>query len=299
MRVCTVQKEQAGPQFVDGVKVEDTHDLGLVVATRNLEGRESYIANSLKSLSNGRLRYRVVFVDDASTDNTQKILESLRALPVSIVINRLPDQRGPGAARNLGLALLQGCEFVTFVDDDDSIHVDGLEEVLQGMRSKGSNVGAGSYEVVADGADGKFRDSTRPCSSQLLPPLQREVALWRLVFRVSMLHESGTLFPNWRYGEDITFLNRLGSHVWRIDCYQRLTYTYRRRPDSTSRKDPPSAKEVRRVLFALWSPVNLIPGCTISRLAWSGRISARLARIGLGHVAAVMKSCAFCGSGTG
>ena len=58
--------------------------------------------------------YEVIVVDDGSTDSTREILESYD--------NRIrlftQGNKGPGAARNLGLEHATG-EYVTFLDSDD------------------------------------------------------------------------------------------------------------------------------------------------------------------------------------
>lgn len=63
----------------------------------------------------------IIVVDDASKDATPDILAQYMELwPGVIRFTRLPENQGPGAARNFGLAQARG-EFVTFIDADDAL----------------------------------------------------------------------------------------------------------------------------------------------------------------------------------
>jgi GT2 family glycosyltransferase len=69
----------------------------------------------------------ILVIDNASSDGTvARIRESFPA----VRIEALPDNRGPGAARNLGLALARG-ELVLWIDHDIYLAPDALERMLE------------------------------------------------------------------------------------------------------------------------------------------------------------------------
>lgn len=71
----------------------------------------------------------VILVDDGSSDNTKRILEEYVTPRAHYFVFHQPN-KGQASARNLGLSHAKG-EYVVFVDSDDKIHPDFLEEFVQ------------------------------------------------------------------------------------------------------------------------------------------------------------------------
>ena len=76
---------------------------------------DSILQNSKESLS----KTEIIVINDGSTDNTLKILESYNQHK-NIKIHTTKNQ-GVSAARNLGISLAKG-EWVTFIDADDTVN---------------------------------------------------------------------------------------------------------------------------------------------------------------------------------
>lgn len=79
-------------------------------------------------------RFELIIVDDASSDNTQAVLQQLAAADTRtrIVRNTIPS--GGGGARNDGIKLSRG-QWVAFLDDDDEWFPHKLERQLQTLQS--------------------------------------------------------------------------------------------------------------------------------------------------------------------
>ena len=89
--------------------------ISVVVPTHN---RKATLLKCLRALEKQSVlpqEFEVVVVDDGSTDGTREMLESER-FPFALTYTHQPN-RGPGAARNLGITRAQG-EFVLFIGDD-------------------------------------------------------------------------------------------------------------------------------------------------------------------------------------
>ena len=88
---------------------------------------DRYLQNCFKSLTEQTLwiqggdQMELIFVDDASADNSLNSLTEFRdTSPERITVIGLKQNRGPGGARNAGMAVAQG-EYIAFMDCDDLI----------------------------------------------------------------------------------------------------------------------------------------------------------------------------------
>ena len=78
--------------------------------------------------------YEIIVVDDASTDETEDILERRRqAQPERLHILRQDRNRGPAAARNRGVAEAKGA-LIAFTDDDCVVAPDWLDQIRRGLE---------------------------------------------------------------------------------------------------------------------------------------------------------------------
>lgn len=78
---------------------------------------------------------RVIVVDDCSTDDSGAVaVAALTAAGLSATLIRQPERRGPGAARNEGLAAVTS-PLVWFVDADDTVAPDALRILLSALGS--------------------------------------------------------------------------------------------------------------------------------------------------------------------
>ena len=91
--------------------------LTVIIPTYN---RAGYLESAIESVLKQTVSVdELIVVDDGSTDGTRKIVESYIRNSRSIAIHYLyQDNKGPAAARNLGIAS-SSCDFVAFLDSDD------------------------------------------------------------------------------------------------------------------------------------------------------------------------------------
>lgn len=95
---------------------------------------EKYILDCFESVKNqtiGIQSLQVIFVNDASTDNTVEYLQNFRReYSDSVEIINLKQNHRQGGARNCGLAHAVG-EYVLFLDSDDWLDISMCEKVYQ------------------------------------------------------------------------------------------------------------------------------------------------------------------------
>lgn len=102
---------------------------------------ESYLAEAIESVLKQTCRdFELLLIDDRSTDNSLKICEGYRAKDGRItVLENHSEKHGPGPARNIGLEYAAG-EYIYFMDADDWIEPDLLEQALNRIQEDSSDL---------------------------------------------------------------------------------------------------------------------------------------------------------------
>ncbi len=96
---------------------------------------EKYIAECIESiLAQTYTKFRLILVDDGTPDNAGKICdEYAKKDPRITVIHQ--ENAGVTRARARGVEEASDCEFITFVDGDDTIAPNALQELLKKMNN--------------------------------------------------------------------------------------------------------------------------------------------------------------------
>lgn len=179
-----------------------------------LYNAEKYIADCLNSLLSQTFQnFEVVVVDDCSTDNSVKIVESF--IPkFGGRLNLLHTEKNSGGGsvpRNKGLYFSRG-EYVFFVDSDDTLTKTALEEMYILAKEFDAEVVycEKNYEADTDGANlrlithqrGKLVEiptfEPEDLSKRVEDLLQRDIwgAPWSKFVRRNFLIENDITFPN-------------------------------------------------------------------------------------------------------
>jgi glycosyltransferase involved in cell wall biosynthesis len=91
--------------------------------------------------------WELIVSDDASTDDTSRLLSKLEALDPRIRVIRSPTNRGAASARNVALALAKG-RYMAFLDGDDLWKPHKLERQIEFMKINQVAFSFSSYERV-------------------------------------------------------------------------------------------------------------------------------------------------------
>jgi glycosyltransferase involved in cell wall biosynthesis len=96
---------------------------------------ENYLEECLLSISQQTFGdFEILAINDGSTDRSLEILKKYQEKePRLQVISQ--ENKGVSAARNLGLENAQG-EYITFVDADDWLHPETLEQYIEIAKKK-------------------------------------------------------------------------------------------------------------------------------------------------------------------
>ena len=127
--------------------------VSVVVAAYN---SEKYIAKCLESLKNQTYTdFEVIVVVDGATDKTSDICGGFSKQD-SRFITVCRDNGGLAAARNTGLERCTA-EYVTFVDSDDYVSSDYLENLVNAIKTNNCDVSACGYILENEKGNENYR----------------------------------------------------------------------------------------------------------------------------------------------
>lgn len=120
---------------------------------------ESTIIRTLDSiLAQNYSGIEVIVVDDGSTDETGRIIDTYTSQHERVIVIHMQNQ-GVTAARLAGVALASG-EWIGFVDSDDEIEPDMYELLLENAEQYGADISHCGYQMVfADGRISYFHNT--------------------------------------------------------------------------------------------------------------------------------------------
>lgn len=116
--------------------------LSIIVPVYNVE---RFLKECLTSLETSNdINYEVILIDDGSSDNSKKICEYFCQKNLNF---RLISKKNEGlsATRNLGINLSIG-KYITFIDSDDYVDFDILNDLLIFANNNDLDIMRGSYE---------------------------------------------------------------------------------------------------------------------------------------------------------
>jgi succinoglycan biosynthesis protein ExoO len=100
------------------------------------------------ALAQENVSVEVVVVDDHSHDGTIDIARSFDAGKVRVLA--LPQNRGPGGARNAGLEIARG-RWVAMLDADDAVYPDRMRRLLQLAEEEDAQIVVDNINVIGEG----------------------------------------------------------------------------------------------------------------------------------------------------
>lgn len=117
--------------------------ISVVVCTRNRSGSLRQSLASLRKAEPGHTAGEIVVIDNASVDDTQKVVESMMGTTGYPPIRYVREDRlGHSSARNRGIAEARG-DWVAFTDDDIQADPEWADRLVSGLTQLGAPAGGG------------------------------------------------------------------------------------------------------------------------------------------------------------
>ena len=181
-------------------------EISVIMATHN---RQDYLDEAIKSiLSQSFSNFELIIIDDASTDNTQLILNYYQVIDPRIKVIRNTSQKGISYSRNIGFDISLG-KYIAVMDDDDIALTDRLQVEYDYLNDNKEIIVVGSNIEVFQTGDATsnnvpfWKDSwVRELSSNLIPIM--------MILRNYICHSSTLIRKDFllskkiRYNENIT-----------------------------------------------------------------------------------------------
>lgn len=181
---------------------------------------EQWIVQALESVrSFAGLNADIIVVDDKSTDNTVSLVSKFAEQDKRVNLVCLPENIGPGAARNAGLKQANG-EYVIFFDADDIMIGENVKDAISLLDKYEADVAVLSYiqcssrntslfSKMTDVDEDLFGTISRGSDFRIFklehyPQIIRTTNFpWNKIFRRSVFQNTGLAFPEYRLHEDI------------------------------------------------------------------------------------------------
>lgn len=207
--------------------------LSIIIPIYNVE---SYLSACLDSAVDPAVSdYEILAVNDGSTDGSGEILAAYARRFPGLVHPVTTPNGGLGHARNTGLALAKG-EYVLFLDSDDCLTPGAVGEMLACLDG---SFDVGLFDFVTVNEQGRQLSETKGSAREgtftlaEYPELLFEAPnavnkLWRR----SLFLDSGVLFPDRIWFEDLATIPRLYLNAGQMRYLARPWYRYLQRSGS-------------------------------------------------------------------
>lgn len=192
---------------------------------------EKYLRKCLESVCNQTLSdIEIICIDDCSTDGSLEILKEYSKKDERIKLVELKENKGAGAARNLGIDNAKG-EYIGFVDSDDWIDLDFYEKLYKEAIRTDADITKGSDYVL------RFQDGTTIVDKQNCKIKENKLNFWSqfttAIYRKIFVLENKIFFPeDLLVGEDPVFAIKCAFLSNKISVIDDARYYYNRREDS-------------------------------------------------------------------
>lgn len=211
--------------------------VSIVVPAHNVE---EFLDKCLDSLTNQTLReIEIICVNDHSEDGTAKILEKWQKKDARVRVLK-SEERGPSAARNLGIQHVRS-EYLMFCDSDDWFEPTMCEEMLEVIDKNEAGMAICDINFIYQVHKERRLFDEDYCSLRYLElkefsgemMSQINVLPMNKIFRMSLIRKYNIRFPVGRFYEDAYFSFAYLCVCKNIYFLDKRLYNYVRRAKST------------------------------------------------------------------
>jgi glycosyltransferase involved in cell wall biosynthesis len=181
---------------------------------------ESYVSDAIESIfRQGYPDLEIIVIDDGSQDGTLQVLKRFEGR-IRVFSQ---ENRGPGAARNVGIRAASG-SLIGLLDADDLWTDDHVHAMLPHLaKDSPFDLARGRTRTVNMGANG---------ASEQIDELFHPTLVGASLYRATVFDTVGLFDERMRVGEDLDWNIRFAESPCRETRVAQTTLIYRRRPGS-------------------------------------------------------------------
>lgn len=176
----------------------------------------------------------IILVNDASTDNSAKIIREFAIKDDRIKVFTNEINQGVSMSRNIGLDNTNG-KYVTFLDSDDWLPKLSIEKLVKAIEYNNADLCQSRYKII--GTIRKNQVFTGGLNIQKCDNGESRIlclknvlsgSVWCKMFKTSIIRENNIRFENLKIYEDTVFLCRYMKNCNILIDYNENTYYYNR-----------------------------------------------------------------------
>lgn len=228
-KLRALHEDSQGSCLLEKPLRQPAYDVAIIVPCYNVE---AYVADCIASILQQQTRYsyKVILIDDGSTDKTGAILDSYAEQEKITVVHQ--ENQGLAQARNVGLQLSAG-KYVLFVDSDDRLAANALETLVELAYRTQKKIINGNYVYIDTEGKVLRTNPDFPKTGPVDPLTAVPGFAWGKLYAAELFARAG--FPKGYWFEDTQF-RKIICKLTR-DCYntEQVVYHYRYRPQSISK----------------------------------------------------------------
>lgn len=207
-------------------------EVSIIVPVYNVE---QYLRTCLDSILHQTFQdFELILVDDGSTDQSGYICDEY-AINHNCIIVRHKKNAGPNAARIDGIKLAEG-QFITFIDSDDWIEPQHIEQLVNSLKEKNADIVQCDYYINKDNEQTYVKNEpssydTKDLILQFLHGTIHAGLPLKLIRKELFLSESFE-FPKADFNEDLHMSISLLMNAKKFIYVPSSTYHYRMNANS-------------------------------------------------------------------
>ncbi len=199
---------------------------------------ELYLSKCIKSIMEQTFKeeYELILINDGSTDHSENIIDKMiEKYGADKIIKINQKNSGQGKARNEGIKKARG-KYITFVDSDDYIESNMLEDLYQKAESENAQI------VICDFVEEIGKETVYKKSiNKNIEDLKNDFIVCvagpcSKLIKASIFKENDLYFPENIIYEDISIIPAIAIFADNIQYIQKQYYHYLIRENSTMRQ---------------------------------------------------------------
>lgn len=216
-----------------------------------------YLDHCLSTVVNQTLKdIEIILIDDGSTDNSLSIIKGY-AKKYSNIKYISKANEGQAIARNLGIQMASG-EFIAFVDSDDYIELDMLEELYNVAKLKSSDIVVCDYVEEYSNKNIEKKSLYIEADNIIKSYIICAAGPWSKIIKSDILKKNNIKFLEKNIYEDLAIIPTLALYTSKISYCPKILYHYLIRLNSTMNQTKYNKKleSIFNVMDVLYNKFN-------------------------------------------